>query len=73
MNRTYHPKMAHYGGDGSGRDFYILHTNGGLQPPTTKVPVHTKSATRIKTSMHSIEPTAFKYISDGSGRDYYIT
>ena len=30
LYRTFYPKYAHYGGDGSGRDTYIIKENGGL-------------------------------------------
>ena len=30
MMRTIHPKYVSYFGDGSGRDKYIIHNNGGL-------------------------------------------
>ena len=30
LYRTNYPKYTHYGGDGAGRDYYIIKNNGGL-------------------------------------------
>ena len=30
LNRTFNPKYTHYIGDGSGRDAFIIFTNGGF-------------------------------------------
>jgi hypothetical protein len=30
LNRTFNPKFTTYGGDGQGRDGYIIFNNGGL-------------------------------------------
>ena len=32
LYRTQDPKFTTYGGDGSGRDTYIIFSDGGLQP-----------------------------------------
>lgn len=77
MYWTFYPKYAHYMGDGSGWDSYILKENGGL--------CHEKSKERAKSTIFSwdlpsttipigFKPTpTFKYISDGSGWDFYVT
>jgi hypothetical protein len=42
LQRTFNPKYAHYGSDGSGRDTYILKDNGGLCTVPERI-THTSS------------------------------
>jgi len=76
--RTFYPKLSTYGGDGSGRDSYIIFNNGGLVRP------HSKNQNIVKRSGAKIwynrsTPTpqsnakSFRYHSNGSGRDFYVT
>ena len=78
IDRTYHPKYVTYTGDGSGRDGYVVFTNGGLEQ-TRNYKNATKpsfdTGTRLMDA-HRPAPckaaSAIDYIPDGSGRDSYI-
>jgi len=78
IDRTYHPKYVTYTGDGTGRDGYVVFTNGGLEETRTY-----KGATKTtfdtgmrRQSDHRAAPrkesSAMDYIPDGTGRDTYI-
>ena len=78
INRTFHPKWVTYGGDGNGRDGYIVFANGGLNelrqyngPSKERI---FRSGMQPDSRPHAArkDATAFDYRPDGSGRDSYI-
>jgi hypothetical protein len=78
IDRTYYPKHVTYTGDGSGRDGYVVFTDGGLEP-TRNYKCATKTLFDNGTNLmpaHMTAPrkesTALEYIPDGTGRDTYI-
>ncbi len=77
MQRTSHPKYAHYVPDGEGRDTYIQKNNGGLCFEPARF---VATSTAYEKDPPSVTPVigykpapTLKYISDGSGRDFYVT
>lgn len=78
LGRTFNPKFTTYGGDGNGRDGYIIFNNGGLNE--LRDYQGSVGDNKLKTGpnllQHTAQPrkeaTAFDYVPDGSGRDTYI-
>lgn len=72
-------KKSHYGVDGTGRDSYINHDNGGnyrgygLQGlgKFELGTYHVKSVNKRK-SYTNVEGKPLHYVGDGSGRDFYV-
>lgn len=76
LQRTEHIKFVTYGGDGNGRDHYIIFNNGGLNDlnyykGSSRRDCFSTSPQRANTTARK-DPTAVDYIVDGSGRDTYI-
>ena len=77
LNRTFHPKFSTYWGDGTGRDSYVVMSNGGFNETRN---YNGQQPNGWRTSTHGSAPyvapqkdaTAVDYIPDGSGRDNYI-
>ena len=73
MSRTFYPKYASYMGDGSGRDSYVVVSNGGLTNKEKKFMMW-----RPNKVPKNVNPRPFKpapshvYRSDGTGRDSYV-
>lgn len=78
LGRTFNPKFTTYGGDGNGRDGYIIFNNGGLNELRDYQGSVGDCKFKTGPNMQQIatqprkEATAFDYIPDGSGRDTYI-
>ena len=74
LTRTDHQKYASWYGDGTGRDTYVIVSNGGL----THVDKNYMTGPKGKRGLgyqppkRDISPPSHKYISDGSGRDSYV-
>lgn len=75
LARTFTGKTSHYSPDGYGRDWYILHNNGGVY----KKPCVTGFSNEKSSVKHDYSPPQprmqakfIRYSSDGSGRDAYI-
>ena len=78
INRTFNPKWVTYTGDGTGRDGYVVFTNGGLNETRSYKGSSKPSfdlGTRLMPS-HMAAPrkdaAPIDYIPDGTGRDTYI-
>lgn len=71
-----HPKSQFYQSDGSGRDKYIWHNNGGLAASNLPKPELAVSSFRPKRMPSAPGPPAavktVRYASNGTGRDTYI-
>ena len=79
IDRTFYPKYVTYTGDGSGRDGYVVFTNGGLHGTRDYRGPQRKpgfDVNRGRAPKPYIGPqkdaTAFDYVPDGSGRDSYV-
>lgn len=75
LSRTFTGKTSHYSPDGHGRDWYILHNNGGVfkKPCTTGFNSSPSPAQQaFSPPQPRFEAKLAKYTSDGSGRDAYI-
>jgi hypothetical protein len=75
--RTSNPKYVTYNGDGSGRDHYIISSNGGLheQRGFNRVAVPRSSQgsrALISVNLNAKHPTTIDYVPDGTGRDLYV-
>lgn len=75
LGRTFTGKTSHYSPDGYGRDWYILHNNGGVfkQPCVTGFNTSPSPVQRTYSPPQPrMNAKLAKYSSDGSGRDAYI-
>ena len=74
-------KSMFYQSNGSGRDSYIIHDNGGSYAPHFKLQRENRQTTvtvanqpnRIRPQSASGEPKSLRYHSNGTGRDSYVT
>ena len=70
------PKSQFYKSDGTGRDIYIAHNNGGLSASNLPVPELLVSSFRpkrfVSTPATSVSLKTVRYSSNGTGRDSYI-
>lgn len=73
MHRTFNPKYSNYFGDGSGRDSYVVCSNGGLAASDKRAMMW-----RPSKMPKVLDPKPYKkvaslaYKSDGTGRDSYV-
>ncbi|CAG9330599.1 unnamed protein product [Blepharisma stoltei] len=71
-----HSKSLYYRGDGTGRDTYIAHDNGGLYRPLNTMPEFPIGSLMGKRKTRVVTPTTpcrtVRYKSNGTGRDGYI-
>ena len=75
LARTFSGKTTHYSPDGCGRDWYILHNNGGVyRKPCVTGFSNEKSPVKHEYSppQPRMQAKYIKYSSDGTGRDAYI-
>ena len=75
--RTFYPKYVTYRGDGSGRDHYIISSNGGLHEQRgfdrVAVPQSSQGSRALSSlTLGAKQPTTIDYIPDGTGRDLYV-
>ncbi|OMJ95173.1 hypothetical protein SteCoe_1549 [Stentor coeruleus] len=75
LQRTFAGKTSHYSPDGYGRDWYILHDNGGVYKKAC-VTGFGKEKKQVAREYSPPQPRMdakfIRYSSDGSGRDAYI-
>jgi hypothetical protein len=75
LSRTFTGKTTHYSPDGYGRDWYILHNNGGVYKKGCVTGFsNEKSSPKREYSppQPRMQAKFTRYSSDGSGRDAYI-
>lgn len=75
LNRTFTGRTTHYSPDGYGRDWYIMHNNGGISKNPCTTGFSTDKSPKQRTfspPQPKMEAKFTRYTSDGSGRDAYI-
>ena len=75
LGRTFTGKTSHYAPDGYGRDWYILHDNGGVYKKGSTTGFSNERASPIREyspPKPKMQAKFIRYSSDGSGRDAYI-
>ena len=72
MTRTFHPKHALYFGDGSGRDTYVVVSNGGLSDSKRAMMWRPNKIPKPVNPKPYKLAAALNYRSDGTGRDSYV-
>lgn len=75
LNRTFTGRTIHYLPDGYGRDWYIMHNNGGISKNPCTTGFSTDKSPNHRTfspPQPKMEAKFTRYTPDGSGRDTYI-
>ena len=73
MTRTFNPHYASYMGDGTGRDSYVITSNGGLAGIDKPHMMRRTLKNPKDNSLTPLKPVMpVNYRADGTGRDTYV-